>query len=174
MDEHRVGLKPVHRRVWSRRGKRPLVPVRPRYQWLYLYGFVEPASGESAWWLMPTVSVEAFSAVLAGFAQTSGAGLGKQVLLVLDQAGWHLSPKVECPPGVHLAPLPAYSPELQPAERLWPLTNEAIANRCFPTLDALEQAQAARCLALQDRPDAVRAHTRYHWWPDGLCSYQSG
>jgi hypothetical protein len=61
MDEHRVGLKPIVRAIWSRRGKRPQVPVRPRYQWLYVYDFVQPCSGETAWWLMPTVSIPASS-----------------------------------------------------------------------------------------------------------------
>jgi len=47
------------------------------------------------------------------------------------------SDKVRIPKGVHLFYLPPKSPELQPAERLWLLTNEAIANRSFaPTLSA--------------------------------------
>jgi transposase len=44
--------------------------------------------------------------------------------------------------------LPAYSPELQPAERLWPLTNEPIANRCFESLDELEAVLFDRCRRL--------------------------
>jgi hypothetical protein len=41
---------------------------------------------------------------------------------------------------IHLMLLPSHSPELQPAERLWPLTNEPIINELFETLDDLEQA----------------------------------
>ena len=47
MDEHRVGLKPVVRRVWAKRGARPVVEVRTRYEWTYVYGFVRPESGET-------------------------------------------------------------------------------------------------------------------------------
>jgi hypothetical protein len=36
-DQHRVGLKPILRRVWVRKGSRPRVSVHQRYQWLYLY-----------------------------------------------------------------------------------------------------------------------------------------
>ena len=36
MDEHRLGLRPVLRRVWALRGRRPVVPVYHRYQWLYV------------------------------------------------------------------------------------------------------------------------------------------
>ena len=47
--------------------------------------------------------------------------------------------------------LPAYSPELQPAEHLWPLTNTVLANRHFATIDELEDTQAARCTAMSCR-----------------------
>jgi hypothetical protein len=57
-DEHRLGLKPVYRRVWALRGKTPLAWVRPRYRWLYVYGFVRPSTGESEFWLLPTVNAE--------------------------------------------------------------------------------------------------------------------
>lgn len=82
MDEHRVGLKPIIRRVWARRGQRPIIRVHQRYEWLYLYGFVHPESGESQWLLLPSVSVEAFSIALAHFAQAVGAGPDRHVILV--------------------------------------------------------------------------------------------
>ena len=64
--------------------------------------------------------------------------------------------------------LPPYSPELQPAKHLWPLTNTALINRHFATIDDLEDAQFARCLALQQRPDLIRSTTRFHWWPQQI------
>jgi hypothetical protein len=64
--------------------------------------------------------------------------------------------------GIHLHLLPPYSPELQPAERLWPLTNEALANRHFRDLDELQTVQAQRCLALQARPEMIEGHTSFH------------
>jgi DDE superfamily endonuclease len=164
-DQHRLGLKPILRRVWCRRGQRPTAVVQHRYQWCYLYAFVHPPSGRTFWLLLPTVSIMAFTVALAEFAQAVGAGRGKQILLVCDGAGWHVSPQVQLPAGVHLHLLPPYSPELQPAERLWPLTNESLANRHFQDLEALQTVQAQRCLALQAMPEVVRAHTNFHWWP---------
>src|SRR5262245_34712471 len=61
MDEHRIGLKPIIRRVWSLRGVRPQVLVHHRYQWFYVYGFVHPPSGRIFWLLMPTASSAAFA-----------------------------------------------------------------------------------------------------------------
>jgi transposase len=166
MDEHRIGLQPIPRRVWAPKGQRPVAPVRPRYQWTYLYGFARPATGETYWLLLPTVSGAAFSAALRQFAAATGAGPGKRVVLVLDGAGWHHGKAVAVPEGLHLAPLPPYSPELQPVERLWPLTDEALANQSFADLDALEAAQVRRCLTLREQPDTVQALTRFHWWPE--------
>lgn len=165
MDEHRIGLKPIQRRVWAPKGSGVRVPVCPRYQWMYVYAFVHPQSGRTTWLLLPSVNVEAFSRALAAFAEEIGAGIHKRVLLVLDGAGWHRSAQLKLPEGIELLFLPPYSPEIQPAERLWPLSNEAIANRVFPSLDELQEAQAERCRWLQDHPEVVRARTCFHWWP---------
>ena len=164
-DQHRIGLKPILRRVWSPRGQRPQAVVQHRYQWCYLYAFVHPNSGRTWWLLLPSVSIAAFALALTEFAHAVGAGPGKQILLILDGAGWHTSAHLRVPVGVHVHFLPPYSPELQPAERLWPLTNEALANRHFSDLDALQDVQAQRCLTLQTQPPLIRAHTRFHWWP---------
>ena len=164
-DQHRIGLKPILRRVWSPRGQRPRASVQHRYQWCYLYAFVHPGSGRTWWLLLPTVSIVAFALALAAFAQAVGAGPGKQIIVVLDGAGWHVSAQLNVPAGLHLHFLPPYSPELQPAERLWPLTNETLANRHFHDLDELQAVQAQQCLRLQATPEVIRAHTTYHWWP---------
>src|SRR5262249_42624054 len=143
----------------------PAALVRPRSQWSSLYGFVRPSTGNTFWLLLPTVSVEAFQIALSTFAAAVGAGPTKQVLLVVDRAGWHVSTQLRLPVGLHLLFLPAYSPELPPVERLWPLTNEALANRTFATLDDLNENQVRRCLVLQTTPERICGLTAFHWWP---------
>ena len=166
MDEHRIGLKPILRRTWSKRGQRPLVLVNHRYDWSYVYGFVQPRTGRSFYLLMPTVSIAALNAALLEFATFCSAGTNKHIILLMDCAGWHTSRQLVLPLGIRPCFLPAYSPELQPAEHLWPLTNAPLANRCFSSLDELEAVQAERCNWLQDHPDLIRSATRFHWWPD--------
>ena len=164
-DEHRIGLKPILRRVWAKTGSRVRAVVRPRYQWMYLYGFVEPQSGKTSWLLMPTVNTAAFSLALATFVKEQGVGPNKHILLVLDQAGWHKSRDLVIPEGLHLLFLPSHSPELQPAERLWPLSNEPLANRVFRSLDELEQIQSERCRWLQAHAEVICGRASFHWWP---------
>ncbi len=165
MDEHRVGLKPILRRMWFFASQRPMVPVQHRYEWLYVYAFVHPPSGRSFWLLMPTVSIPAFSLALQHFARFAGAGPDQEIRLLIDQAGWHTSPRLTLPPDLRLWFLPPYSPELQPAEHLWPLVDQPVVNRHFDTLDDLQTVLADRCVWLQDQPDIVRSATNFHWWP---------
>ena len=82
---------------------------------------------------------------------------------MLDNAGWHGPKGLAVPDGVTLVFLPPYSPELQPAERLWPLVDEAVANRHSATLDALDAAVGLRCRRLD--ADAIKPHTDFHWRP---------
>ena len=165
-DEHRLGLKPIIRKVWSPIGERPRVLVHQRYEWTYLYAFVHPKTGEIHWLILPTVNAYVFSIALKHFARQVEAGTRRRILLVLDQAGWHTAKEVEVPEGIDLEFLPAASPELQPSERVWPLSNEGVANRHFEEIEELEEALIERCVALYDQPELIRSHTRYHWWPE--------
>ena len=164
-DEHRLGLLPIRRRVWAPQGQRPVAVVERHYAWLYVYGFVRPSTGQSWWCLLPRVTTEAMALALATFARDEGIDATHRAVLVIDQAGWHVSPDLPLPDGLDVVFLPAYSPELQPAERLWPLLDDPIANRAFPDLDALEAVLVARCRTLEADPARLKAQTRFHWWP---------
>lgn len=66
-DEARLGLKPIVRRVWALKGQRPLAFHRSRYEWLYVYLFVHPASGQSTFLILPTVNSQLMSLALQEF-----------------------------------------------------------------------------------------------------------
>lgn len=167
-DEARFGLIPSTRRIWARKGRRPLSCSRRRYEWGYLYGFVHPHTGRGEWVVGTTVNVEAMNQVLQEFAKAVGAGPKKRVIIVWDGAGWHTSDRLEVPEGIHLAQLPSYSPELQPAECVWPLINEAVANRDFTDLDELIDTVGNRCLYLSANPELIQGRTQFWWWPDDV------
>jgi transposase len=163
-DEHRIGLKPILRRVWAPRGERPIALGHHRFQWLYVTAFVSPATGESLWYLSTRVSKALFEETLALFAREVGAGPERIVLLVLDGAGWHTAP-LAVPDGIRLVFLPPYTPELQPAETLWVHVDQPVVNRHFETLDDLDAVVASRCVALGDDRDLIRGQAGFHWWP---------
>jgi hypothetical protein len=163
-DEHRIGLKPILRRVWAPRGQRPIARGHHRFEWLYVTAFVSPATGESFWYLATGVDKELFEATLALFAREAGAGSDRIIVLVLDGAGWHTEP-LAVPEGIRLVFLPPYTPELQPAETLWTHVDEPLANEHFDTLADLDTVVAERCVTLGKDRDLLRGQAGFHWWP---------
>jgi len=162
-DEHRLGLKPIIKRKWTRKGITPIATVHHRYEWLYLYAFVCPQTGKTHWYIMPRVGVDIYDIVIKEFAADVRASKDKGIIVVLDQAGWHS--KKELPTGIELEFLPSYSPELQPAERLWELTDDPLVNKYFETIDDLEAALKKSCEDLMQKPDLISQQTLFHWWP---------
>jgi hypothetical protein len=165
MDEHRIGLKPITRGVWAPIGERPIAFGHHRFEWLYVYGFVEPASGRTVWNVAEAVCKEMFELILADFAKFVGAGPRKRIVLQMDQAGWHGPENVAVPDGIRFVFQPSHSPELQPAEHLWPFVDEPLANRCFDNIHNLDRAVGDRCVALMQQTEMIRASTLFHWWP---------
>ncbi|AMW28934.1 hypothetical protein N39L_30700 [Limnospira platensis NIES-39] len=103
--------------------------------------------------------------MLQEFAAELKLGPNQHIMLVVDQAGWHISKNLKVPEGLHLMFLPSHSPELQPAERLWPLVDEPIANRSFENLEQLEELLCAGCRSLWEQRELIRGLMSFHWWP---------
>lgn len=84
------------------------------------------------------------------------------VIMLVDQAGWHMSTKLKIPENIRLVPQPAYSPELNPAEHIWEdLRENAMPNKAFKSLDELQDALCVRLRQLGNNPDKVRSMTNF-------------
>lgn len=162
-DEARLGLQPVMRRTWALRGQRPRAYARRRYAWLYVYGFVRPATGQNFCVLLPRVTTDWMAQALAAFARAVNPRRRKVLVLLVDNAGWHVARRLAVPANVVLHFLPPCTPELQPAEPLWPLLREVVANRGFATLGHLQRTLVRRCQALARQPALVRKAVGFHW-----------
>lgn len=115
-DEARFGLHlPRYRRVTSF-GVRPRQPVAPLYEYYWLYAAVEPKTGEAFFLEMPALDADCFGVFLAELSRTYRESLN---VVVVDGAGAHIARSLVVPENVVLLPLPGYSPELNPVERLW-------------------------------------------------------
>lgn len=158
-------MKPITRGVWAPIGERPIALGHHRFEWLYVTGFVEPATGKTVWHISNGISKKLFELVLADFAKSVGAGEEKRIVLQLDNAGWHGLETPAVPDGIRLVFQPPYSPELQPAEHLWAFVDEPLVNRHFETIEDLDQAVGERCIALTQQQEMIGASTLFHWWP---------
>jgi len=162
-DEMRLGLQPVTRKIWALKGHRPIAKLDRKYQWLYCYGFVRPLTGENFWTTMPEVDTEIMSLSLEEFDKYQNALKDKIIILLLDQAGWHTTDKLRVPSNIRPFPIPSHTPELQPAECVWPLVKECVANDSFNNLDELESVVIPRCKWLIDNPEIVKGEVGFEW-----------
>ena len=164
-DEHRLGRLAVRRRVWAPQGPRPLARVERHDEWRSVDGCVRPRTGRSWWCLLPTVNTAAMSLALATCARDEGIAVPHRAVVVVDRAGWPIAGDLRLPEGSDLIFLPAASPELPPAARLWTLVDAPIVTRAVPNLDALATVLVERCQRLEADPQRLKAHTHFHWWP---------
>jgi hypothetical protein len=149
-DEARVGQQGTLTRVWARTGSRPTAVRQTEYEWVYLWAAVEPASGASVAMITPTVNTALMGTFLAGLSGTLAPD--EHAVLVLDNAGWHVARALRIPDNITLLFLPAYSPELNPAERLWAwLRSHQLSNRVFADYDELLRETDRAWLTLSEQ-----------------------
>ena len=130
MDEARFGQQGTTTRVWAPKGSRPSAVKQTRYEWVYLYAAVEPASGESVALQAPHINTGTMSVFLGMLS--AALREREHAVLIMDQAGWHKSRKLDVPDTITVLYLPPYSPELNPVERLWGyLRSHYLSNRVY-------------------------------------------
>jgi hypothetical protein len=111
------GLKPILRRVWAPKGERPLAIVSERYEWLWLYAAIHPHTGRVFWLVLPRLDTACVQLFLSEFAKEHAVE-GKRIVLVWDGAPAHRATALKVPERVSVISLPAYTPELNPSERV--------------------------------------------------------
>ncbi len=135
-DEARIGQQGTLTNVWAEKGSRPTAVKQTEYDWVYLFGSANPVTGESSALIGPTVNTHFMNRHLQFISQQ--AGPDKHVVLVLDQAGWHVARALRIPKNITLFYLPPYSPELSPMERVWLyMRSHHLSNRVFKDYDHL-------------------------------------
>jgi transposase len=86
------------------------------------------------------------------------------VIMVMDQAGWHIADGLEVPPNMRLVFLPPYSPEINPAEHIWDTLREnVIGNSVFSSLDAADKALSEGLLSLELDPARMQKLAGFDW-----------
>ena len=113
-----------------KRGARPAAPSDQRTASTYIFGAICPTLGKGAALVLPRCDTAAMNLHLAEIAMAVAPGA--HAVLLLDQAGWHLSDKLIAPPNITLLPLPPKCPELNPVENVWQFIRDNwLSNRVF-------------------------------------------
>jgi hypothetical protein len=160
-DEGRFGLLGTPRRCWAPHNTRPVVGARLERKYIYAFSAVSPHDGVMDSLVLPWVNAETMSLFLAEVAQRHA---DEFIVMVMDQAGWHLAGDLAVPASMRLIYLPPYSPELNPAEHLWEAVREdCFANHVFADLDAVEVALTKGLVALESSPERTQSMTGFGW-----------
>ena len=171
-DEARVGQKNLITRRWARRGTRPRAPHDQRTKWAYIFGAICPKLGKGAALVMPFADTEAMQAHLVEIS--AAVEPGAHAVLVLDQAGWHVSGRLAVPENITLLPLPPRSPELNPVENVWQFMRQnRLSNRVFDSCDDIVAHCCEAWNKLTDQPWRIMS-LGIREWAHGVRSARVG
>ena len=163
-DEMRYGLQPVTRRAWGLPGIRIVKTTETRYQWGYVYGSIEVNGDGAEFTFMPSVNKDITRIHLEQVANSDPDSVH---IIIWDGAGFHHHDKdPELPENVRLLRLPAYSPELNPIEKLWDIVKDEICNTLYETLADLEDALTKPLRKYWENPAKIRSLIGEGWMLD--------
>jgi transposase len=130
--------------------------------WAYIFGAICPKKGKGAGLVLPYCDTEAMQDHLAEISHAVDDGA--HALLILDQAGWHVTPKLKVPDNITLMFLPPRSPELNPVENVWQyMRDNWLSNRIFKDYDDIVEHCCAAWNKLVDQPWKIMSIGHREW-----------
>lgn len=134
-DESRFGLLTVLRRMITAKGIKPTAPFLHRFDNLYLFGAFSPVTGEKFLLEMPYCNSDTFQIFLD---QLSVHNPTEFKIIILDNGAFHHAKCLSVPHNISLIFLPPYSPELNPAEKMWRYFKDSISMIAYNTIEQLQ------------------------------------
>ena len=108
------------------------------FDYLWLYGLIEPRSEASFFTVLSHVDGVCFQQYLESI-WFSQAYPNQLHLIQLDNVRWHIWSELDVPDNVILIFQPPYCPQVNPIERLWKETKKHIKWELFDNLDRLRE-----------------------------------
>lgn len=158
-DESRFGLLTVQRRMLTIKGVKPLMPYQHKFKNFYLFGAFSPITGTHFTLELPKCNSDCFQSYLDEFSQQNPSEFK---IVFLDNGAFHKAKDLEIPPNIELVFLPPYSPELNPAEKMWRYFKDRIANQIFKTLDDLSSRLSEIIIELKN--ETIKSITAYDYY----------
>lgn len=161
-DEHRIGQQGSVTRLWARKGTRPRAVRQQQFISGYIFGAVCPAEDKGAAIIMPYATTTAMQCHLEEISYH--VEVGKHAVVVLDNAGWHISKELNIPCNISLLSLPPYSPELNPQEQVGrQMKHNDLANRTFESYSDIVTACSAAWNKITNTPGTIRSLSSRSW-----------
>lgn len=140
-------------------GVRPSVPCHHIREYRYVYGAVEPMTGESSFLIMPYCNTVCMNIFLEELSRQYS---DEVILLCCDGAAWHKAGALVIPENIFLFYIPPYTPEMNPIEQIWKeIRKIGFRNEVFPTLERVVDRLCDTIKALS--ADLIRSITARSW-----------
>ncbi len=162
MDESRLGLLPIFRRVWSQQGVRPVKQVRLKYDYVYIFSVVEPSTGETFSMIWDSVSLPVMQCFLNEYSKALKPN--EISLMVLDGAGWHSEKGLNYPSNIIPLKQPAYSPECNPSEGLWDWVRDKLGLTLYKNIGMFKDRLIDIINQFDDFKIEISSRLNFHWW----------
>lgn len=133
-DESRFGLHTKYGRGLAARGVQPVCSFQQVFKYTYLFGAFSPVTGAQFQLEMPFCNSDTFQRFLDEFSLQNP---DEYKIIVLDNGAFHKANNLLIPHNIKLLFLPPYSPELNPAEKIWQHIKRKFTNQCFKSLDEI-------------------------------------
>ena len=100
----------------------------------------------------------------ARVVQVHALAPGAHAVLLVDQAGWHMSNGLVVPANITIIPLPPRCPELNPVENVWQfLRHNWLSNRIFKSYDDIVDHCCEAWNKLIDQPWRIMSIGLRQW-----------
>ena len=132
----RFGLFTRNGKSITLKGVKPICPFIQDFKNTYLFGAFSPITGSSLLLDMPYCNTECFEVFLEELSKQQP---NEYKILFLDNGAFHKAKRLLIPNNIALCFIPPYSPELNPAEKIWAFIKRKITNKAFKTLDELQK-----------------------------------
>ncbi|BAZ41238.1 transposase family protein [Calothrix sp. NIES-4101] len=136
-DESRFGLQTVTGRLITITGVKPVGYTQWKRDNFYIYGVVEPLTGENFALEFSHLDTLCFGIFLENLAQLYPEDIH---VIQVDNGAFHFSKYLQVPENIILLFQPPYTPEVNPIERLWKEIKKGLKWEYFQTLDELKEA----------------------------------
>jgi transposase len=117
------------------RAVKPICPFQQVFKSTYLFGAFSPITGDSLQLILPWRNADNFQIFLDSLSNQNPEEFK---IMVLGNGAFHKAKKLRIPENIALVFLPPYSPELNPAEKMWPKYKRQFTNSIFDSLEKLE------------------------------------
>ena len=134
-DESRFGLFTRNGKSITLKGIKPVCPFVQDFKNTYLFGAFSPITGSSLLLDLPYCSTECFEVFLQELSKQQP---DEYKILFLYNGAFHKAKRLLIPVNISLCFIPPYSPELNPAEKLWGFLKRKITNKAFKKLEELQ------------------------------------